>query len=488
MKRIRSCACEKKGRRMWQKVLFYGAVFLLLNIIVYPIAPMFDDWYYDTAPNPNFSLSQLLPGEAFWRPLDVLFGAFLGLCPKLFPVLNRAVVIFAHVANAYLLSAIAQKLEIKQSWRRFGVCFFLFSSAIWAVVTSPDALNQAYSAFFGLLGLYLYAKRGGYSYIPLCMVALLWKESGVSWFFVIPVYEVIVNCKTWDAFFKSKERILRAVKQVALGLLMVLVYFVVRFALYGEIALGSSEGGTYKLSLLSFSAVKNLVLLLASASTGVDSMALLGVEKSLLLAGFTLLLSGVFLAACAYGLIRMVKGKNSFFGLLLLVICVLGLALPLVLLGNAGEMHAYPVLCGMMLVFCFVLDRSGLTVKQLCIPVVCLFLAFGISSAHKLMSIYEYSDRTKELTESLYEQYEQCDEPTLYVVVNDWKGYSVFTQSSAMGTSYGLSLRPYYDWAVLERAAYFAESEEDASAYIRANAEKYGQIIIIRDETAEKVK
>jgi hypothetical protein len=356
------------------------------------------------------------------------------------------------------------------------------------VVTSPDALNQAYSAFFGLLGLYLYAKRGGYSYIPLCMVALLWKESGVSWFFVIPVYEVIVNCKTWDAFFKSKERILRAVKQVALGLLMVLVYFVVRFALYGEIALGSSEEGTYKLSLLSFSAVKNLVLLLASASTGVDSMALLGVEKSLLLAGFTLLLSGVFLAACAYGLIRMIKGKNSFFGLLLLVICVLGLALPLVLLGNAGEMHAYPVLCGMMLVFCFVLDRSGLTVKQLCIPVVCLFLAFGISSAHKLMSIYEYSDRTKELTESLYEQYEQCDEPTLYVVVNDWKGYSVFTQSSAMGTSYGLSLRPYYDWAVLERAAYFAESEEDASAYIRANAEKYGQIIIIRDETAEKVK
>jgi hypothetical protein len=142
----------------------------------------------------------------------------------------------------------------------------------------------------------------------------------------------------------------------------------------------------------------------------------------------------------------------------------------------------------MMLVFCFVLDRSGLTVKQLCIPVVCLFLAFGISSAHKLMSIYEYSDRTKELTESLYEQYEQCDEPTLYVVVNDWKGYSVFTQSSAMGTSYGLSLRPYYDWAVLERVAYFAESEEDASAYIRANAEKYGQIIIIRDETAEKVK
>lgn len=488
MKRMRTCACNENRRAMWKKVLLYGAVFLLLNIIVYPISPMFDDWYYDTAPNPDFQLAQLLPGEAFWRPLDVLFGAFLGLCPKLFPVLNRAVVIFAHVANAYLLSAIAEKLEIKQSMRRFGICFFLFSSSIWAVVTSPDALNQAYSAFFGLLALYLYAKRGGFSYIPLCMVALLWKESGVSWFFVIPVYEVLVNCKTWDAFFKSKERILRAVKQVALSLLMVAVYFAVRFVLYGEIALGSSEGGTYKLSLLSFSAVKNMVLLLASASTGVDSMALLGVEKSLLLAGVTLLLSGVFLAACAYGMIRMIRGKNHFFGLLLLVICVLGLAFPLVILGNAGEMHAYPVLCGMTLVFCFVLDRSNLSVKQLCVPVVCLFLAFGISSAHKLEAIYDYSDRTKALTESIRAQYEMTEETTLFVVVDDWKGYSVFTQSASMGTCCGLSMRPYYGWAQLQHESWYAASEEEAQAYIGEFGGQYSQIFIIHGQTAVKVK
>jgi hypothetical protein len=196
----------------------------------------------------------------------------------------------------------------------------------------------------------------------------------------------------------------------------------------------------------------------------------------------------VFLVACAFALIRLIKEKNQFFGLLLLVVCVLGLAFPLVLLGNAGEMHAYPVLCGMMLVLCFVLDRSQLSVKQLCIPVLCLFLAFGISSAHKLVSIYDYSDRTKQLTESIHSQYEATQEPTLFVVVNDWKGYSVFTQSASMGTCCGLSMRPYYDWAQLLHDSYYVQTEEEAEVYIDVIDDAYGQIFIIKDEVAVRVK
>lgn len=469
------------------KVLFYFGVFFALNCLVYPISPMFDDWYYLTSPNPDFQLNYLLPGDTFWRPFDALFGGFMALCPGLFPVLNRAVVILAHVVNALLLDAIMQKLEMKQSWRRFAVCFFLFSSSTWAVTTSPDALNQAYSVLFGLAAIWLYFKKGGYSYLLPCLAALFWKESGVSWFFVIPVLDAAVKCGTLGAFLKNKDQIKRFALQVAGGLLMVMGYFAARFALLGSISLGGSSG-TYKLSLFSFATIKNVVLLFASASTGVDSIALFGTERSLLLVGITLVLSVVFLGGWMFGAFRMFREKNGLFTLFALIVCALGLAFPLAILGNAGEMHAYPVLCGMTLVFGFCLDRSGFTVKGLWVSVVCIFMAFTISSVHKLTTIYEYSNRTMLLTESIHEQYDDPTGPALFVVVGNWEGYSVFTQHAVKGTCAGLSLRPYYDWADLKHTQYAAESQEDAESYIQEHGDAYAQIFLIVDETAQKLK
>lgn len=498
---------EKNKKELIFKVLFYFAVFFGINCLVYPILPLFDDWYYLTAPNPDFQLNYLLPGmpfwrllpdpayqlgyvyngPTFWRPFDALFGAFMAYCPQLFPVLNRAVVILAHVLNAILLDAIAEKLGIKRQWRRFAVCFFLFSSSTWAVTTSPDALNQAYSVLLGVAAVWLYLKKGGYSYLLLCLGALFWKESGVSWFFVIPVLDAVLHCKTLVAFFRDKEQIKRSAIQVALGMLAVLAYFVARFALQGSISLGGGNS-TYQLSLFSFSTIKNLVLLFASASTGVDSIALFGTEPSLLLVGITAVLSMVFLGSLLVCVIRMIKARNGLFMLLGLVVCALGLAFPLAILGNAGEMHAYPVLCSMTLVFAYCLDRSNFSVKQLCVSVVCIFLAFTISSAHKLTAIYEYSDRTERLTQRIHQVYDAPTGPALFVVVDNWEGYSVFTQHAAQGTCVGLSLRPYYDWAALDHAMYIAESQEDAEAFIQAYEDRYAQVFVIQGETVQKRK
>lgn len=478
---------ENHKKNVLFKALFYFAVFFAINCVVYPISPMFDDWYYLTSPNPDFQLSYLLPGEAFWRPFDALFGAFMAWCPQLFPVLNRAVVILAHVVNALLVDAIAEKLGVKQGWRRFAVCFFLFSSSTWAVTTSPDALNQAYSVLFGLAAIWWYFRKGGYSYLLLCLAALFWKESGVSWFFVVPVLDAAVKCGTWGVFFKNKEQIKRFIWQVASALLVVLGYFAARFALLGSVSLGGSSG-TYKLSLFSFTTIKNVVLLFASASAGVDSIALFGTERSMLLVGITLALSVAFLGGWMLSVIRMIKARDGWFTLLALAVCALGLAFPLAILGNAGEMHAYPVLCGMTLIFAFCLDRANLSVKQLWVPVACIFVAFTISSAHKLTTIYDYSNRTKLLTESIHEQYDAPSGPALFVVVNNWEGYSVFTQHAVKGTCAGLSLRPYYDWADLDHTLYAAESREDAESYIQAHEDEYTQIFLILDETAQKLK
>ena len=132
------------------RVWFYIGVFLILFSLTFSISPLSDDWYYVTAPNPDFQLADLLPTQTFWRPFDVLFGAMMGKFPALFPYLNRAVIILGHVINAVLLDAILKRINIHRTWRCFSVCLFLFSSATWAVTVSPDAMNQAFSLLFGL--------------------------------------------------------------------------------------------------------------------------------------------------------------------------------------------------------------------------------------------------------------------------------------------------------------------------------------------------
>lgn len=474
-------------RCMLYRILFYAIVFIAIFILVYPICPLYDDWYYATAPNPSFTASELLPGSTFWRPFDVLFGAFMAFIPSLFPALNRAVVILSHIVNAALIGSILTKLGVDKKWRIFGICYFLFSSATWAVTTSPDALNQSFSVLFGLIAIYLHLKKGGYWFLFWCSIALLTKESGVSWFFVIVILDAILSESSLVAFFKNRKLLKRAVIQTLLSVALIGVYFAVRFSLYGSITLGGGSG-RYDISLLSFSTIKNFVLLFASAASGVDSIALLSNTPSLPLAALTLILSLVFLAVILICTIKMLRGKKDLFSLSGLLLIMLGLAAPMTILGNAGEMHAYPVLCAAALLFAFCLDRAQVGKKQLIAALLCIFVSFAISSAHKLITIYDFSDRTITLTENLREQYTDPSESVLFVELDAVEGYSIFNQTALKGSSYGLSLRPYYSWAKLDHSKYLAKSKEDALLYIETNEQNFDCIFIVQGETVERIK
>ncbi len=469
------------------KFLFYALSFAGIYCLVFSISPLSDDWHYLTSPHPDFNLKSLLPGDEFWRPFDALFGGLMGLFPGLFPALNRVVVVAGHVINALLVGSITKKIGVDLKWSRFAVCFFMFSSAVWAVVVSPDALNQAFSVLFGLVAIWLHLKKGGYYYLILCMIALLWKESGVSWFFVIPIFDAFLCEKTWAGFCKNSQAVKKFIRQVVFSLLSVAVYFAARFALYGEIALGNSSG-TYKLSIFSFSTIKNAVLLFASGATGVDAIALFGKERSIALVVVTVLLSAAFLVYFAVYAVHLIFKKKQIFTALCLAVCVAGLALPLMVIGSAGEMHAYPVLCGMAILLSFCLSQSDVSFKKMIIPVICIFISFGISSTHKLVSIYDYSEATEKLTQSIMENYDSPDEKTLFVTVGNWDGYSVFTQSAIMGTYKAYSVRQYFNWKDVDHEQYDAENIADSQEYIKAHYDEYDKIFIIEDETANRIK
>ncbi len=470
------------------KILFYSLICVLMYIVVYSISPLSDDWHYLTAPNTDFTMMDLLPSNQFWRPFDALFGGVMGLVPELFPALNRLFVVMGHILSGVLLGEIAKQIGVSPKWQMFAVCFFLFSSAAWAVTVSPDALNQAFSVLFGLLAIWFHFKYGGYSYVFFCIIALLWKESGVSWLFVVPLFDAFVRPESEGLKFNDKARVKRLVKQISVSLVSVVVYFVARFTLLGEVALGSSDDGTYKLSLLSFSTVKNAVLLLVSGATGIDSIGLFSSNRTMVLVAITFLLSAVFLLAWLFATISLIKKKQKTISLVCIFVCVLGLALPLMILGSAGEMHAYPVLCGMSLLLAYGFSYSRITVKKVLIPIICVFIAFGITSVHKVKSIYEYSERTEKLTQSIMETYDNTEESTLFVVVDNWEGYSVFEQSAIMGTYRGYSVRQYFDWAEVNHHQYDTETRQEADKYIEQCSDEYDRIYVVENSVAEKIK
>lgn len=173
------------------------AVILLLSpAILYAIVlllPTFDDWTYYTAPSFDGLFNyRLLPNSSYWRPFDAAFGWLLGLDHRMFPALNHIVVYAAHVGVTVLVYRLATAMGLCKTARNIGTVFFFTSPAMLGTVYGVDALNQACSHFFGLLGLWHYFNRGRKPRVALWLtcvfVATLWKENGIMFFFIAPLF------------------------------------------------------------------------------------------------------------------------------------------------------------------------------------------------------------------------------------------------------------------------------------------------------------
>ena len=92
---------EKKQKREYAWAIAFMVVFVCYGLILLPLLPFADDWHYHTKPNLYFRWSSLLPRAVVWRPLDILFGGFLGLSPAMFPWVNRLVGVAGHVVGGY---------------------------------------------------------------------------------------------------------------------------------------------------------------------------------------------------------------------------------------------------------------------------------------------------------------------------------------------------------------------------------------------------
>ncbi|MBQ3119015.1 MAG: hypothetical protein IJC10_04565 [Clostridia bacterium] len=471
------------------RCIFYFLSFAILFLLTLKISPLADDWYYLTSPNLNPELTQLLPNELFWRPFDALFGFLLGQIPMLFPYLNRAFVITAHILSVYYMEKCLRHFEIKDWVVNFCVLYAMFSSAIYATIVSPDGLNQACGLLFGLIGMYQYIKYPNkLNYVFFCAISTLWKESGMVWICVIPFLSIMISSKRISSIFTDKKIRIKTLNAVIIACAFVIVYFSLRFALLGSITLGNPNS-RYSLSLFSLGALKNFVNIFANAMTGIDTISLFVKTSSPIPFIITLLLSVMFLCYMMYLLVRIIQKRENIIKIFALIVGAIIISLPHIAMGSAGEMHTYPTIFFICLIYSFLLNNAPTSSLKSLVPfAICIFIAFSISASHKLTAIYDYSNRTDSLSSKMKENYTNSEDSLLIISLNENNGYSVFTQSAIAGTSYGESMKQYFDWQDLPISYAKVDHMNEVGICINQNLKKFDKIWLIQNDEIKLVK
>lgn len=464
---------------------YYIAAFALIFAATFFISPLGDDFIYVVAPNLHFKLSDLLPNEAFWRPFDVLIGALNGVFPFLFPYINFALVSFSHVMSAYLIEKILSAKGIEKKYAFFGAMFFMFSSICVAVTASPDALNQAFSLLFGLIGLYSYIKNGSYAYIIFSVISLFWKESGISWFFVIPLFQTTETFGTFRGIFKDKKNLSDFILKIIVGIIASALYFAARFALLGKAQLGGD--GRYNLSLFSFSTIKNLVMLAASAATGADTVSIFSTDKNMVILILSSVLSAVFCLFMLIKAISVLRSKSeSFYTFAVLAACGVLLCIPQAALTSTSEMHAYPAVFVIACVYAYIFNNSPKqSSKQTIALMLCIFTAFAGASFHKYQALYKSGVETKALADSICSYYTDSSKSVLIVYQKFPADYSIYSQAPLFDLWIGQGLKSRFGWEELPLRHKRVMDENEAHKYAKEHSEEYDYIIYVPSESTD---
>lgn len=403
-----------------------------LFVAVAPLLPFHDDWTYLTAPHPEFSCSDLLPGAAFWRPFDALWGAVLGSAPWLFPWANRIAIVLGHVLCVWHVMRIVGLMKVSGAFA--AVCFFALSSGIAACMVNTDSINLVWSCVWGCLGtIALLSGRPMWMWLACYAVSVLFKESGLSWLAVGPLLAFAVD---------SDGR--RFVRGCLAGAGLFVVYMGLRFVLQGEVALGN--GGDYALTLSPVTVGKNLAILVGMGLSSVDGLA--WARGCLVLFVGTAVLS--LLAWGAFGLsVDWGNRRDVLRRIAIGILVVLAFAAPHCLFKNhhPAEMHFYPVVLGGALLVGLLPVAAQRTKFFGCAAGIMACL-FAVGWGDKLLHIYDTNGRAKALLAEIKASGKDLNTPSEYTVKSDPElvRYSVFSQSPAWCLDYGRALRSENGW------------------------------------------
>lgn len=403
---------------------------------MYGLMPFHDDWCYATAPNPDFAWGQLLPDEAFWRPFDVLWGAIMARVPRCFPLANRVAIVLAHTMSALFVWKVLRKISADKFSCVFGTVFFAASSSIGATLFNSDAINQSWCFFFGIMAIYA-ALSSDMKPVKRCVlviaavfISVLFKESGVSWLMVIPAI-----------MFWRDRNIRMLVFRIVAGCFFLVVYFSLRFALMGKIAVGGNQ--YYALGFDLESVVLNYAMVVLLPLTGFDVLSFVCEYW----VPFVISIVGSLVFWCIW----VESAKHHEWKTKSALVCLLAIAFASPHCFFKGhhpaEMHFYPVLfAGSVLMALFPCAPEKIKLRYLSVGAMILLFASGWCI--KVSEVRKHSGRTSALFHELSKKKFDYSKPIYFIAEGDpsVKYYSVFTESAGHGLYWGKACRAFNGW------------------------------------------
>lgn len=415
-------------------LIFICLINLVILVTTLFLTPIGDDWGYATVPliNRTFVMSS--------RPFDSLFGFLLAKIPFAFPALNHIVVVAGHCISSvvfYLIATNILKISDKRSFL-FSVVFTV-SAACCATVLSIDSLNQSMSLCFGVVGIYAYMRWSNHAvikaiiYLIFSILATFSKESGIVFFFIIPLFD-----------FQSKGLKVAWKQMLAnyiLGGIFCLLF----------VKLVSSSQGIGTINIVNI--IKNTVTHLGFSAVQLDTVSFFGYGQ-MIMPLVTALLSLPLLLLIAKTIVQKLIKKDwliLFLGALTVVS-----TFPHNLLSGAQEMNSYPTAFFMMLFFAYLCKDWNK--KALYCAIVPYLASALICSGIKYTSMYKCSVQSQEILNNIEEQVGHISPRKIKVyAINNFNedAYGVFVLSPSGTIGYGHGVKSFFGYGCYIDVEYF---------------------------------
>lgn len=372
----------------------------------------------------------------------------LASVPTWFPVFNHLLVVVLFSLTAWIARRILRICSVSAVIREVAFFVILLSPAGMATLFSIDAINQAGAAFFGLLSIYAYLRyavgRWYLYWLLSAVVAVFFKESGIAYFVVAPLFAFAMSKPGWKSLV-GWESVKRWGIPVLYGMLLAGIYFGVRLALSdGRMPFNENGSSSYAMHLSVVNILKNMGLLLGSVSTTLDTIALFCTPRNPAIVILSFLCGIPLLLLILRYLVWALRRNDFILKYLVLAVAIFCVAAPHLLIHHCGEMHAYSILPLCAIVAALLFADFGVGGKYIGLSLSLYFLAAVGVDFHKYACMY----RSSMLGEIIAEQIDRKSENTpanvllLEVEDIDSKGYSVFCSSAADSFFRG----QYYRW------------------------------------------
>lgn len=329
--------------KIFKNPLFYIIIispFILWALIL--LQPTSDDWSYITNPLSGKNIyKNILPDNGnYWRPLDAIYGYFISKYYSLFPILNHIIIYIGHLGCVFFIYNISKKLKFNPIAINIAILYFYFSPAMLGTVLGIDSINQVYSHFWGLLGLWFYITFQGihkyFLWIICIVLSVLSKENGTSWVFIAPIL-------AYGFEFIDKKCFKR---DFLIACLIIILYLTIRILSYSNFY----QSTYYEFDILKY--IKDICIFIGYTWFPIDYVSLVyPPTRNWLIVLVTFLLSLPFL----YEIFFVKKNLIKEIKYITLLICILLTAAPH-LFTRFGAMHAYNSLSMATLLIAYIIN------------------------------------------------------------------------------------------------------------------------------------